>query len=45
MPILESKDMRSIFHKKCKKGQNIQKIGQKCTKFEIILKKDSLMHA
>ena len=42
--ILESKGMRAIFQKKgkkkiVKKGQNIWKFGQKCTKFENILKK------
>ena len=31
--ILESKDMHAIFQKKGKKGQNILKFGQKCTKF------------
>ena len=31
--------MRAIFQKKGKKGQNIRKFGQKCTKFENILKK------
>ena len=44
-PILESKGMRAIFQKKGKKGQNIWKFGQKCTKFENILKKGSLMRA
>ena len=37
-PILESKDMcakKSI--KRAKKGENIWKFGQKCTKFENIL--------
>ena len=43
-PILESKGMCVIFHKKGKKGQNIWKFGQKCTKFENILEKGSLMH-
>ena len=42
-PILESKGMRAIFQKKgkknVKKGQNISKFGQKCTKFENSLKK------
>ena len=42
-PILESKGIRAIFQKKDKKGQNIWKFGQKCTKFENILKKDSLV--
>ena len=37
-PILESRGMRAIFQKKSKKGQNIRKLGQKCTKFENILK-------
>ena len=32
-PILESKGIRAIFQKKDKKGQNIWKFGQKCTKF------------
>ena len=31
--------------KKGKKGQNIWKFGQKCTKFENIFKKGSLMRA
>ena len=44
-PILESKGMRAIFHEKGKKGQNIWKFGQKCTRFENILKKGSLMRA
>ena len=38
-PILERKDMHAIFQKKGEKGQNILKFGQKCTKFENILKK------
>ena len=48
-PILESKSMHAIFQKndkkraknvkKGKKGQNVQKSGQKCTKSENILKK------
>ena len=45
-PILESKGMCAIFQKKGrknvkkdKKGQNIWKFGQKCTKFENIFKK------
>ena len=49
-PILESKGMHPIFQGKGKKeqtnvknwqkiGQNISKFGQKCTKFEHILKK------
>ena len=41
--------MRAIFQKKGKKkvknGQNIKKFGQKCTKFENIFKKGSLMFA
>ena len=32
-PILESGGMRAIFQKKDKKGQNIWKFGQKCTRF------------
>ena len=43
--ILQSKGMLAIFEKKGKKGQNIWKFGQKCTKFENILKKGSPMHA
>ena len=35
------KGMRAIFQKKGKKAQNIWKFGQKCTKFENILKKGS----
>ena len=46
-PILESKGMRAIFQKKKKtkkqKRPNIWKFEQKCTKFENILKKGSLM--
>ena len=38
-PILESMGMRATFQKKGKKGQNIWKFGQKCTKFENILEK------
>ena len=38
-PILESKGMHVIFQKKGKKGQNIWKFGQKCIKFDNILKK------
>ena len=34
-----------FFRKRAKKLQNIGKFGQKCTKFENILKKGSLMHA
>ena len=41
--ILESKGMRVIFQKKGKKWQNIWKFRQKCTKFENILEKGSLM--
>ena len=37
--------MRAIIQKKGKKGQNIWKFGQKCIKFENVLKKGSLMHA
>ena len=37
-PTLESKSMCAIYQKKGKKGQNIWKFGQKCTKFENILK-------
>ena len=51
-PILESQGTREILKKKGKKmlekgkkGQNIWKFGQKCTKFENILKKGSLKHA
>ena len=44
-PILEGKDMHVIYSEKEQKGQTIWKFGQKCTKFENILKKDSLMHA
>ena len=46
-PILERKGMRAIFQKKRKKGQKKGKIKfwQKCTKFENILKKGSLMRA
>ena len=43
--ILESKGMRTICQKKGKKGQNIWKFLQKCTKFENILKKGSLVPA
>ena len=39
------KDMHAMFQTKGKKGQNIWKFGQKCTKFENILKKGSLMCA
>ena len=42
-PILKSKGVGVIFQKKStemlKKGQNIWEFGQKCTKFEYILKK------
>ena len=48
-PILEGKGMCAIFQKKgkkkCKKGRNIRKFRHKCTKFENILKKSSLMRA
>ena len=37
--------MRAIFQKKGKKGQNVWKFRQKCTKFENISKKGSLMRA
>ena len=47
MPIIERKGIHAIFQKKgekrATKGQNIWKFGQKCTKFENILKKGSLM--
>ena len=46
--ILESKGMRAIFQKKGKKrqkGWNIWKSGQKCTKFENILKKGRWLRA
>ena len=36
---------RKRAHKKGKKGQNIWKFWEKCTKFEYILKKGSLMRA
>ena len=39
-PILDSEDMHTIFQKK-----DIWKFGQKCTKFENISKKGSLMCA
>ena len=42
-PILESKSMHAIFQKTGKKGQNIWKFVQKCTKFENILKKGYLI--
>ena len=38
-PILESKGICAIFQKKSKQGQNIWQFGQKCQKFENILKK------
>ena len=41
-PILERKGMLAIFQKKSKKGQDIRKFRQNCTKFENILKKGSL---
>ena len=44
-PILESKGVRAIFQKKGKKGQNIWKFAQKCTKFENILKKGKWLRA
>ena len=44
-PVLESKGMGAIFQKKGKKGQNILKFWQKCTKLQNILKKGSLMRA
>ena len=37
--------MRAIIQKKGKKGQNIWKFGQKCIKFENILKMGSLVQA
>ena len=42
-PILESTGVHAFFQKKGKKGQNISKFVQKCTKFENILKKGCLM--
>ena len=42
-PILEGKDMHVIYSEKGQKGQTVWKFGQKCTKFENILKKDSLV--
>ena len=52
MPILEGKGLRAILQingkkmlKKGKKGQNIWKFGQKCTKFENILKKGRWLSA
>ena len=44
-PILEGKDTHLTYSEKGQKGQTIWQFGQKCTKFENILKKDSLMHA
>ena len=51
-PILQRKGMHVIFQKKDKKilkkgkkGQNIWKFGQKCTKFENILKKGTWLCA
>ena len=45
-PVLESRDMRMIFHRKDKKilkkgknGQNVWKFGKKYTKFQNILKR------
>ena len=43
--ILESKGPRAIFQKKGGKGQNSWKFWPKCTQFENVLKKGSLMHA
>ena len=43
-PILEDKGMCVIFQRKGKKGQNILKFEQKCTKFENILKKGRWLH-
>ena len=47
--ILESKDMRATFQKKGKKkdkkGQNIRKFGQKCTKLLNTLKKGRSLNA
>ena len=40
-PILESKELGAIFEKK---GWNIWKFGQKCTKFKNILKKGWWLH-
>ena len=52
MPILESKGMREIFRegankgkKNVKKGETIWKFGQKCTKFENILKNGRWLRA
>ena len=46
-PVLESKGMRAIFQKKSKgilkKKEKYLKFGQKCTKFESILEKGSLL--
>ena len=42
-PILE-RTFVWFYRKRAKKGQNIWKFGQKCTKFENILKKGNLMH-
>ena len=44
-PILESKGMCAIFEKKGRKGQNIWKFGQKCTKFENIFEKGGWLRA
>ena len=38
-PILECTGMGAIFQKKGKKRQKVSKFGQKCIKFENILKK------
>ena len=42
-PILESKGMCAISQKKGKNGKNIWTLGQKCTKFENIVKKGCFM--
>ena len=48
-PILESKGMRASFQKKGKKraknGKIFENFGKKCTKFEVFLKKGSLVRA
>ena len=43
--ILESKDMCMIFLEKGKKGQHIWTFGQRCKKFENILKKGKWLRA
>ena len=43
-PIIESKGIHEIFQKKGKKGQNIWKFGQNCTKHENIMKKGRWFH-